>query len=73
MTQRTGGNIGVERAEGVHKDADALAMLLAASTEVGNPPRDRLEILTYWQGKTESVRMAYRLRAKRLLVAWGAT
>lgn len=73
MTQREGGNIGAERAEGVHKDTDTLAILLACSTEVANPPRDRLEMLTYWQGKDESKRVAYKLRAKRLLKVWGAT
>lgn len=73
MTQREGGNIGVERAEGVHKDVEALAILLVCSAHGTVETPDRLAMLTLWQSRDESVRMGYRLRAKRLLAAWGAT
>lgn len=55
----------------VNISIEDLAVILACANETAYPPRDRLEIFTYWQGKSDSVRVAYKLRAKRLLAAWG--
>jgi hypothetical protein len=75
MTQRTGGNIGAERAEGVQTKVEELAIMLACSAHGAKAVDDRLAMLTLWQGlhNGEDARIGYRLRAKRLLAAWGAT
>lgn len=51
-------------------DVGDLAMILAASTEVGFLPRSREDIVGIWLQKGVSVQYAYRLRAQRLLNAW---
>ena len=60
--------------EGKLDNVEQLAIILACSTEVRDDrvPEGRLDMLEIWESKTPSVQVAYRLRARRLLRAWGA-
>lgn len=57
--------------EGDFSDPETLAILLAVGTKIDPMPGSRLEMLAIWQERDESVRVAYRLRARRLLQTWG--
>ncbi len=56
--------------EGALKDVETLAILLACSTKINPPPVGRIELLEIWEAKDDSVKVAYRLRARRLLRLW---
>ena len=58
--------------EGDVKDSETLAIFLAVGHDVRDPmPVSRLEFIEAWQDKRPEVQVAYRLRAMRLLRAWG--
>jgi hypothetical protein len=49
-------------------EAEDLALFLAVGTDT-DFPRTKLELLEAWRRKSDSVKVAYLLRAKRLLKA----
>lgn len=66
------GGVPVPKKEGALKDAEVLAVLLAASNDVGDPlPVTRVDLFEIWNSKRPETQRAYMLRAKRLLKAWG--
>jgi hypothetical protein len=60
-----------QKQEGGIDRVEELAIFLAVGFEVANPPIDRLDMLSIWEAKRESVRAGYRRRAERLLRMWG--
>jgi hypothetical protein len=61
-----------DKAEGTLRDVETLAMLLAVSTNVRNPPQSRIEIHEQWMDRDEEERVGYLRRARRLLKAWSS-
>lgn len=60
------------KAEGKEAEIERLAILLACGHDVSDArPRNRVELLADWEDKRPGTREGYRLRAKRLLEAWG--
>jgi hypothetical protein len=57
--------------EGAFGDLESLAVFLACGTCIDPTPKTRTELLEEWEAKSPSVRVAYRLRAARLVRAWG--
>jgi hypothetical protein len=56
--------------EGAPTDDETLAIFLACGTNIRSMPEDRIDLLELWEAKKPEVRVAYRLRATRLLRAW---
>jgi hypothetical protein len=49
---------------------EQLAIFLACSHEVRNPPQSKLDLIEFFNAKRDSVKVGYRLRAARLLKLW---
>lgn len=62
--------------EGKLDNVEQLAILLACSTRVADDgpmqtPVGRVDMIELWESLRPSVQVGYRLRARRLLRAWG--
>jgi hypothetical protein len=60
------------KSAGAWKDVEALAIFLCTSTKINPMPTTRLELLEIWEARDPEVRVAYLLRARRLLKAWSS-
>ncbi len=60
-----------DKAEGKLREIETLAIFLATSHNVADPPLSRIEMHQDWLAKDELVRSGYMIRARRILKAWG--